>query len=214
MDYSALESVGLHAALFDKEISAQEIEIEKDTVIFKSGDPCGAFLILLAGQIRVEITAKSGRDLLLYRMQENDTCIITTSVLLNHENYYARAITETPVRALTISADDFHKALALSHRFSSYVLAGYSQRMSALIALLDRVVSRDIDYEISNVLLEKANPEGAVQLTQKEIAREIGSVREVVSRKLSALEAEGIVRLQRGKIVILDFKFLQNAVSI
>ena len=115
MDFSLLESVGLHESLFDKEISAQQIEIPSDTVIFKSGDPCGAFLILLSGQVRVEITTKSGRDLLLYRMQENDTCIITTSVLLNHEKYYARAITESSVVAITISADDFHKALSLSH---------------------------------------------------------------------------------------------------
>jgi len=214
IDFSVLESVGLHEELFDKEISAHETPLDKDTVIFKSGDPCGAFLILLSGQVRVEITTKSGRDLLLYRMKENDSCIITTSVLLNHEKYYARAITETPVKAITIGADDFHKALSLSHSFSSYVLAGYSQRMSALITLLDRIASRDINYELSNLLLEKADAQNIVRLTQKEIARDIGSVREVVSRKLSVLETHGVVKLHRGKIVVLDADFLQNVISI
>lgn len=214
MDFSILKTLGLHEKLFEKDISAQQVEIEKNIVIFKSGDPCGAFLILVKGEISVEITTKSGRDLLLYKMSENDTCIITTSVLLNHEKYYASAITKTTVSAITISAEDFHKALALSHDFNSFVLQGYSQRMSALIALLDRIASRDINYELSNVLLQKANNDGVVKLTHKEIAKEAGTVREVVSRKLSALETQGIVKLQRGKIIILDTDFLQNTVSI
>jgi len=214
MDFSILENVGLSKDLFESKISAQQIEIDNNTVIFKSGDPCGAFLILISGQIRVEITTKSGRDLQLYRMQENDTCIITTSVLLNHENYYARAITESAVKAIIISADDFHKALSLSHDFSRYVLTGYSQRMSALITLLDRIASKDINYELSNFLLEKVNKEHQVELTQKEIAREVGTVREVISRKLSVLEGQGVVKVQRGKITVLDIEFLQKMVSI
>ena len=214
LDFSILEDIGLSKHLFEKDISAQEVSIDGDTVIFKSGDDCGAFLILLTGQIRVEITAKSGRDLLLYRMGEKDTCIITTSVLLNDEKYYARAITETPVTAITISVNDFHKALSLSHNFSRYVLTGYSQRMSALITLIDRIASRDNDYELSNLLLQAVDDKSFVKLTQKDIAREIGTVREVISRKLSALEAKGVVNVQRGKVIILDAEFLQNMISI
>jgi len=214
MDFSLLENVGLSKDLFESKISAQQIEIDNNTVIFKSGDPCGAFLILISGQIRVEITTKSGRDLLLYRMQENDTCIITTSVLLNNEKYYARALTESVVKAIIINADDFHKALSLSHDFSRYVLTGYSQRMSALITLIDRIASKDINYELSNVLLQKANNEQLVKLTQKEIAREVGTVREVISRKLSVLEGQGVVKVQRGKVTILDIDFLQKMVSL
>jgi len=214
MDFSLLENVGLNKELFETDISAKQVGLDKDTVIFKSGDPCGAFLILVSGQIRVEITTKSGRDLLLYRMKENDTCIITTSVLLSHEEYYARAITESPIQAIMISADDFHKALSLSHEFSRYVLNGYSHRMSALIALLDKIASRDIDYELSNLLLNSADAKNVVVLTQKEVAREIGTAREVVSRKLSALEAKGVVKVQRGRVLVLDMHFLQNVVSI
>ncbi len=214
MDFSLLESIGLNEQLFEKDISGQKVELDSETVIFKSGDSCGAFLVLLSGQVRVEITTKSGRDLMLYRMSENDTCIITTSVLLNDEKYYARAIAETPVSAIAISAADFHKALTLSHEFSRYVISGYAQRISSLISLLDRISSKDIDFELSNLLLQEVTTDGTVELTQQEIARDIGTAREVVSRKLSALESKGIVKTMRGKILIIDNDYLQGMISI
>jgi len=215
MQFSVLDSIGLDKDLFDKrEISVKVVSLDRDTTIFQSGDPCCAFLIILSGKLRVEITTKSGRELLLYRMHENDTCIITTSVLLNHENYYAHAVTETAVTAIAIPADDFHKALALSHRFSHYVLTGYSQRMSALITLLDKIASKDITYELSCLLLHSADAQYVIRLTQKEIARETGTAREVISRKLSMLDEQGMIKVQRGKITILDKDALQANVSV
>lgn len=215
LPFSMLDTIGLEQKLFDKkEISAKEVSLPANTTIFQSGDPCGAFLIVISGKVRVDITTKSGREVLLYRMGECDTCVITTSVLLNHENYYARAVTESDVTAIAISADDFHKALKISHCFSHYVLEKYAQRMSALIALLDKITSKDILYELSYLLLHHANDDGVVELTQKDIAREIGTAREVVSRKLSALEEQGIVKVQRGKVQVLDHRYLQANVFI
>lgn len=215
MQFSVLENIGLKRALFDKgELSAQEVSLEADTTVFQSGDPCGAFLIVVSGQLRVEITTKSGRELLLYRMAESDTCIITTSVLLNHENYYARAVTETAVSAIAIPAADFHKALSLSHAFSHYVLTGYSQRMSTLITLLDKIASKDIMYELCYLLLKHADEKHIILKTQKELAREIGTAREVISRKLSTLDKQNIIHVQRGKITILKPELLESHITI
>lgn len=219
MQYSVLDNtlktIGLDRELFRQgTLSAKEISLEAETIAFQSGDPCGAFLIIKSGQLRVEMTAKSGREILLYRMHENDTCIITTSVLLNHENYYARAITETPVTAIAIPAADFHKALTLSHDFNRYILSGYSQRIAALIKLLDKIASKDITYELNELLLRHVDSENTVKLTQKEIAKEIGTAREVISRKLSILDEQKILNVQRGKILILNIEYLRRETSI
>lgn len=213
MDYTLLESIGLDAALFSsKRIQANTVNLDKNTVIFQSGDECGAFLLLVKGQVRVEMTSKSGREITLYRMHEKQTCIITTSVLLNHENYYARATTETPVTAIAISSDDFHKALEISGSFARYVLKGYSQRMSALINLLDKIASKDINFELGDFLLKTVDASGFVNMTQEAIAKELGTAREVVTRKLSQLEQEGLVATHRGKVEIIDHKQLQKSI--
>ena len=214
MDYALLESIGLDRQLFSKNsIEAKEISLEKESVIFQSGDTCGAFLLLTEGQVRVEMTSKSGREITLYRMHEKQTCIITTSVLLNHETYYARATTETDVKAIAISSDDFYKALDISNQFAQYVLKGYSQRMSALISLLDKIASKDIHFELSHFLLKAVDATGFISMTQEAIAKELGTAREVISRKLSQLEQEGIVLTHRGKVEVINQKKLQQNIT-
>ena len=214
MDYTLLASIGLPEKLFAENIiSATEIALEKDTIVFQSGDECGAFLVLKEGQLRVEMTSKSGREITLYRMHEKQTCIITTSVLLTHENYYARATTETPIKAIAISSHDFYKALDLSAQFAQYVLKGYSQRMSSLINLLDRIASKDIQFELSHFLLQSVDESGFIYMTQDAIAKELGTAREVISRKLSQLEQEGIVLTHRGKIEIVNQEQLHRLIT-
>lgn len=211
MDYTLLTSIGLGAELFhSKTIEAQEIYLEKDHIIFQSGDPCGAFLILVEGQVRVEMTSKSGREITLYRMHEKQTCIITTSVLLNHEHYYARAVTEAPSKAIAISSKDFHKALDLSSQFAQYVLQGYSKRMSSLISLLDKVASKDIHFELVKLLLQQSDADGFIHMTQDVIAKELGTAREVISRKLSQLEQQGLVATYRGKVELLQREHISS----
>lgn len=214
MDYGLLESIGLEKKLFSKHlIETKEISLPKESIIFQSGDTCGAFLVLTEGQVRVEMTSKSGREITLYRMHEKQTCIITTSVLLNHETYYARATTETAVKAIAISSDDFYKALDLSSQFAQYVLRGYSQRMAALINLLDKIASKDIHFELNQFLTSAMNSAGYITMTQEAIAKELGTAREVISRKLSQLEKEGVVRTHRGKVEVIDKEKLLNNIT-
>ncbi|MGH1439105.1 MAG: Crp/Fnr family transcriptional regulator [Cellvibrionaceae bacterium] len=215
MEHRFLDDIGLTPAfLKEKKIAANELHFEAGQVLFQSGDACGAFLILVKGQLRVEMTTKSGREIVLYRMHENDTCIMTTSVLLNHEHYYARATTETAITAIAIPAADFHRALQYSTTFTRYVLSGYAQRMSALIQLLDRVASKDILYELSSLLLRHCDEQNFVQMQQDAIAKEVGTVREVVSRKLAMLESEGVVKTHRGRVEIINRTYLEKVILI
>ena len=215
MDYALLASIGLAQELFtNKIISAKTITLDKESIIFQSGDECGAFLLLTQGQVRVEMTCKSGRDITLYRMHEKQTCIITTSVLLNHETYYARATAETPVTAIAISSEDFHKAIKHSTQFAQYILTGYAQRMGSLIKLLDKVASKDISLELNHFLLEHTDSAGFIHITQESIAKELGTAREVISRKLSQLEQAGLVITHRGKVEVLKPKELENSITV
>ena len=214
MDYTLLASIGLEETLFTKKtISAQEVSLPENNIIYQSGDPCGAFLLLVEGQVRVEMTSKSGREIILYRMYEKQTCIITTSVLLNHENYYARAVTETPIKAIAISSDDFYTALDQSNRFAHYILKGYSERMTSLIGLLDKIASKDIEFELACLLANKMDASNITHMTQEAMAKELGTAREVISRKLSQLEDQGVLVTHRGKVEIINPHKIHNKIS-
>lgn len=211
-NYKVLEKVGLSKSLFDNgQLAIQTIRIDQGAQVFGPSDICGAFIILISGQLRIEMTSRSGRELLLYQMQhQGETCVLTTSALLNNEAYYARAIAETDIEAFALPAQKFFQALAMSSSFTNYVLRDYATRISFLVQLIDRFASKDVEYDICEYLLRKRQPDNSIHITQKEIARDIGSAREVVSRKLSILEREGALSCERSKIKLIDLERIKK----
>ena len=127
------DNVGLSASVIESNaLSISAIEFGPNSVLFKPGNSCQMFLILCSGSIRVEMTTKSGRDITLYRIQPSESCILTTSALLNNESYYAQAITESAVTAIAMSKDHFYKALDCSPAFTKYIVGGYAGRICLL----------------------------------------------------------------------------------
>jgi len=209
------EEVGLTKSVIESHsMSPAAIRFRAQSVLFKPGDSCQAFLILCSGSIRVEMTAKSGRELNLYRMQPSESCILTTSALLNSEHYYAQGVAESDITAIALSVDDFYKAIQFSNTFTRYVLSGYASRISSVIRLVDRMAARDVMFDVCQYLVSNVNQEMHVMATQTQMANEIGTAREVVGRKLHALELEGVISLKRGEVVIQDMTYLRDAIRV
>ncbi|MBL4870092.1 MAG: Crp/Fnr family transcriptional regulator [Robiginitomaculum sp.] len=197
-----IKSLGLNEGSFSLRIG--HIVAKRGDVLFCPGDESKAFLILLQGCIRVDLTTKSDREIVLYRVKEAETCLITTTALLQSEVYFARGVAETDIKALALSASDFHTALAVSPVFAQHVLSDYARRVESLVGLIDRLTSKDVKADIAAALLAEMDEDGVVTITQTALARNIGTAREVVSRKLSELETHGIVKRERGRIRVLD----------
>jgi len=183
---------------------------DAQSILFKPGDRCKAFLILCSGSIRVEITAKSGRDVTLYRIKSSESCILTTSALLNTDLYYAQGLAESNISAIALSVEDFHKAIQFSGAFAKYVLAGYASRLSSIVGLVDRMAARDVMLDVSQYLVVNINQNMLISATQTQIANEIGTAREVVGRKLQSLELDGVLERRRGEVFVKDLGRLKE----
>ncbi len=183
--------------------SAQVVQLDRERFVFHAGDFCGAFLILLDGNVRVQLTAANGREVTLYRIGPGGSCILTTSCLLSREHYPAEAIAESDVEALAIPAASFQAALENSGYFRHYVFDGFSGRLTNVIQRIEQIVFTSIDARLAATLL-RLDDEDSSDVTHQELAVELGTAREVVSRHLKRFEAEGWVRLGRGRITVID----------
>ncbi len=172
-------------------------------VIFKPGDQAQAYLILLEGCIRVDLTTRSDRELVLYRVRENQTCLLTTTALLQNEVYYARGVVEEEMTALVLPKNVFAPALAGNKKFLNYVLANYAARVEKLVQLVDRLANKDVGHDLMDLLKARADENGDICITQMALARDIGTAREVIARKLAKLEKQGAIRRRRGRITLL-----------
>ncbi len=183
---------------------AQVLRLPAGRPVFHRGSACQRYLLVAEGRVRVYLTAANGREVVLYHVEAGQSCALTTACLLADERYPAAGITDRPTTALTLARPDFARALQASPRFQRFVFTNLGQRFAETIARIEQVHLRDIDSRLAASLLAHAGPDHTVTLTHQALAQEIGSAREVVSRHLKQLAGRGLIRLQRGRIELLD----------
>jgi len=179
------------------------------TVMFSEGSDCRGYVMLLEGTVRVQKTSEDGREIVLYRVEEGESCIMTTTCMISDDQYGAEGIAETDITLATLPPATFNHLLGKSGKFRNFVFEVYAKRMSMLMMLVDEVVFKKLDKRLAQLLLDRKDDH--FEVTHQDIALELGSVREVVSRQLKVFERQGMVKLGRGMINILDREGLQAA---
>ncbi len=186
------------------------ITLPENNTVFHQGDACSNYLIILEGKVKVFTRAENGREILLYRLFTGDTCVLTTSCLLGHRNYPAEGKTETSVTALAIPVSRFNDALQSSSTFREMVFSAFSTHLSDLITLVEEVAFGKVDVRLARHLLNQHDDNNTLASTHQNIATELGSAREVISRQLKELESKGVIIINRGNIKIIDIAALQR----
>lgn len=189
---------------------SQAMQAPAGTVLFREGSPCQAYLFLQEGQIRVQKVGENGREITLYRVESGQTCIVTTACLMSGNDYDAEGVAETAIRAQALPISAFRQLLAGSAAFRDFVFRAYGSRIADLLLLIEEVSFGRIDQRLAACLLQRAGGQSALAMTHQELAAELGSAREVISRQLKEFERRGWIRLGRGQLQLLDAGALQQ----
>lgn len=179
--------------------------IPEDQQLFALGDPCEHYVIVSNGTVRVELLSPTGQQLLLYRIEPGQSCVMTTSCLLGDSHYFAQAMTETPVELVMMTQAIFKQHLTSSEAFRNFVFNGFHERFTHLMNRTAELATQPIDQRLAAALLSYTVARGClvIELTHQQLAVDIGSAREVVSRRLATFEHKGIIKRQRGTIEVL-----------
>ena len=190
----------LPAPLAQRLAACPPVTVAAGTVLFDVHSPCQGFPLITAGSIRVVKPAANGRELPLYRVGPGESCIISTSCLLGHADYNARGIAETESTLVLLPRDLFDQVLG-QPAFRAFVFALFAERVADLMQLVEEVAFRKLDQRLAGLLLGKGK---TLHATHQQLADELGSVREMVSRLLKNFAEQGLVRLSREHVEILD----------
>jgi CRP/FNR family transcriptional regulator, anaerobic regulatory protein len=181
---------------------ARIVEAPVGTVGYREGGACGAYVMRLAGLSRVYKMSASGREILLYRVTAGETCVITTTCLLGGSNYPASTIVEQAIRDVIIPAPAFNQLMVDSAVFRRYVMKNYGALITDLILLLDEVAFHTLDARLAKLLIDSGA--NSISRTHQQIADELGTAREVVSRQLKRFEQKGWIAMGRGQVEVQD----------
>lgn len=188
----------------------QEITVPEGVTVFQSGETCENLVIVLAGQVKVFRPAVNGRSLTLYYVNKQESCTLTASCILNGTTFPAFAVTTTDVRALSIPPDKVIKWLGQEPMWQKYIFSLLSQRMISLIELVDTIAFESLDIRLVNWLLAHEN-NSPIQTTHQQIAEDLASSREVISRLLKKLERRGLISVGRATLLVNDNNRLRDA---
>jgi CRP/FNR family transcriptional regulator len=182
------------------EAEAQAVHVPAGARVFGAGEAPRGFPLVLDGSVRVAKVAAQGRELALYRVGPGEGCILTSSCLLGGAPYTAQGVVERATRLLVLPPPLF--AALLAHEpFRAFVFRLFSERLADLTELVEAVAFRRLDARLAERLLGRG---AKLRITHQQLADELGTVREMVSRVLKSLEEQGLVALGREQIEIVD----------
>ena len=197
-----------------KEIQStgEVLEFEKGRTIHRSDEKCMGVMLLLKGQIRAYILSEDGREVTLYRLFAWDLCVLSASCVLDAVAFDVQIEAVEDSRVILIPVSYYKTLMEKNAQVELYTYKISTERFSDVMWTLQQILFMRADQRLAVFLWDEISKSktDTVTYTQDQIARYIGSAREVVSRVLKYFQQEGIVALSRGKIRILDKKKLRD----
>lgn len=172
--------------------------------VFVEGDRADGIALLISGRVRVYKIGPTGREITLYRFGPGESCILTANAILSRQTFPAIASVEQDAEAVVIPADVFRDWVRRWDMWRAFVFDLLSQRLAGVLDIIDEVVFQRMDARLARFLLERSRAERLILITHHEIAGELGSSREVISRILEDFAASGLIRSMRGMIEVID----------
>jgi len=200
---SALES-GLRGS--------RQMSMPAGTTVFGPGDICDGLPLVLKGEVRVQMACASGNEIVLYRIKSGDICALSLSCLISNTRHRAEAVVDEDTEVLVLPLANVERLMDEAPDFRRMVLQSYGQRLQSLMMVIEEVAFQRVDQRLAERLIERQRG-GLVSATHHDLAVELGTAREVVSRLLKAFEHKGLVKLARGQVELVDQLGLQRVAT-
>lgn len=194
-------------------LAAQPVlDLPAGTQVFDTGSDCGGFPIILSGVVRVFKHLANGRRIELYRVTPDEPCILSLGCLLGGGHYPASGIAGDATRLIVMPSGLFNECVANNAAFRNAMFRALGNRLVNTMELVEEVVTLRLDVRLAAALLahaglgnaSAAGPGGTISLTHQQLADELGTVREMISRLLDDFAQRGMLALGRGRIDIID----------
>ena len=183
------------------------------TRIFAPGEPCAGLPIVRSGRVRVELLSRSGRPIVLYRFGAGENCILSLFCLMSRSEHCAEAYVEADAVIDLIPPATFHQRLRDDAAFREQAFSSIGSRLGELMVRIDELMSVSIGSRLAERLLLLSDDEHRIEAKHQELAADIGSSREVVSRKLAEWERASLISRTRGAITLTNREALRALAS-
>ena len=191
--------------------SAALRHFDRGAMVYGGGAECAGLILPVEGQLRAYLLTDEGRELTLYRLFPRDMCLFSASCVLRGIQFDVLVEAERDTVALFLPAEVYHGMMEESAAVANFTNELMADRFSEVMRRMDQLLSKKLDVRLAALLVEESRlaESSTLRLTHDRLARHLGSAREVVTRLLKDFQADGLVRLSRGGIELLDLPRLE-----
>ena len=182
------------------------LQYAKGTHIHHSGLDCMGILMIKSGELRVYLLSEDGRDVTLYRLYPGESCILSASCVLKNITFDVHIDAEQDSQLLLLNAKLFQELYNRNIYVENFASKLTIQRFSDVMWAMQQILFMSFDKRLALFLLNESDKTNSdiIRLSHEQIAKYISSAREVVSRMLKYFSTEGIVKLSRGEVTLID----------
>jgi CRP/FNR family transcriptional regulator len=195
----------------------QYASVPAGTFLYHEGDHTEQFALVGTGSIRVFKTDSAGHEITLYHVQDGQACLVNMLTIFLERPAMATAVVEVATEAVVIPAAKFRDWVDAEQTMRKFVFESMATRLIDVMVLAQELAFRRMDQRLGQWLLDRFSsqhePRKVIVTTHEEIAKELGSVREVVSRLLKVLERNGAIGTARGHIELLNEELLKKLIK-
>lgn len=186
----------------------------KGSLVHSASEKCLGLILVEEGQLRVYIQSEDGKDITLYRLEEGEICTLSGSCFMSEITFEVMAEAESEAQIILMSPNVFNQVASENIYVENYLYKETAARFSDVMRAMQQILFLSFERRLANFLLNEITKTGedTLAMTHEQIAKYVGSAREVVSRMLKYFEEEGYVKLSRGRIQILNKKALKETV--
>ena len=189
----------------DKDVfnsKAIHVNYSKDDSLYSSDKNCNGFITVLTGTLRAFLTSDEGKEITLYRLEKGYSCILSASCIFKNIQFNINIDALENTEAIVLPSEYLQRLSQNNMSLNQYILDLTQSRFSEVMWIMQDIVFTSFDKRLIKYL-ESFN-EKVIKVTHESIANDLGTAREVVSRMLKYFEKEGMVKLSRGSITIID----------
>ena len=192
--------------------AAELLKAKAGTTIHNGSMDCLGLLLIRSGQLRVYTLSSEGREITLYRLFDHDICLFSASCVMPNIQFEVIIDAEKDSEMWVLPSCLFRDLMEESAVVANYANQLISSRFSDVMWLMEQIMWKSFDKRLASFLLEESTLEGSTSLkiTHEKIANHMGTAREVVTRMLRYFQSEGMVKLTRGTVELIDEDRLES----
>jgi CRP/FNR family transcriptional regulator len=176
--------------------------VAKGSLLIGNESQCEGIPIVINGSMRLFRVSESGREMTIHRIAEGELCVLAALCAMGGLTYDYSIEAEVDSELAVIPPDVFIDLIDRSHAFKTYVFQTLAEKLVTALNTLESINFTSIASRLETYLETNADKNGTIKTTHEKIAIELGSTREVISRQLAKMAADGLIELFRGKIKI------------